>query len=112
VRYREPQATLQAGPHAAPTIHAVITGMDTTAALGVSADGVIALCKTLVATGHHPSTRLDAYRRDMLCLRVRSIREAAGLRVGGRGVGFERDRGCAAAPPIRKSGRAGRRAAP
>ena len=69
-------------------------------ALGISAGGVIGLCRGLLAAGHDPSTPLDAYRGEMLCLRVRSIGEAARLRLGSHGVGFERDPECGAAPPM------------
>jgi hypothetical protein len=40
-----------------------------------------------------------------LAVRVRSIGEAAGLRLGSHGVGFERPCGRGAAPPVRQSRR-------
>jgi hypothetical protein len=39
------------------------------------------LCRALVEAGYDPTTPLEAYRGDMLCLRVRSIGEAADLRI-------------------------------
>ena len=35
------------------------------------------MCRELVAAGYDPATPLEAYRGDMLCLRVRSIGEGA-----------------------------------
>jgi hypothetical protein len=55
-----------------------------------SSSPVIELCRRLVAAGHDPSTPLEAYRGDTLCLHVRSIGEAAELRVNGHGVGFRK----------------------
>jgi hypothetical protein len=49
---------------------------------------VLALCRKLIALGHDPSTPLDAWRGDVLCLRIRSIGEAARLSIRGDGVGF------------------------
>ena len=42
---------------------------------------VLALCRKLVAAGHDPATPLEAYRGEVLCLRVRSIGEGAKLTV-------------------------------
>jgi hypothetical protein len=53
-------------------------------ALGVtvrSPSPVLALCRKLIEAGYDPGTPLEAYRGDTLCLRVRSIGEAAGLRM-------------------------------
>ena len=51
---------------------------------------VLALCRKLVESStYSPSTPLDAYRGDTLCLKVRSIGEAAKLEISGnKGVGF------------------------
>jgi hypothetical protein len=51
-------------------------------------------------SGYSPSGPLEAWRNGVLCLRVRSIGEAAGLRVAAHGVGFERIPECTAASPI------------
>lgn len=42
---------------------------------------VLALCRALIKAGHDPDTPLEAYRGDVLCLRVRSIGEGAKLTV-------------------------------
>lgn len=65
-------------------IQATLVGGDICSAEGITARGsspMLALCRTLVAAGYNPTTTLEAYRGDVLCLRVRSIAEAAGLRV-------------------------------
>jgi hypothetical protein len=49
---------------------------------------VLDLCRELVAAGHNPQTPLEAYRGETLCLTVRSIGEAAGLEINGKGTGF------------------------
>jgi hypothetical protein len=59
-------------------------GMFECSALGVTARGaapVIKLCKKLVAAGIGPASPMHVYRGQVLCLHVRSIGEAAGLRV-------------------------------
>jgi len=59
-------------------------------ALGITVTGttpVLALCRKLALT-HPSSIPLNAYRGDTLCLRVRSIGEAARLEVNGEGCGF------------------------
>jgi hypothetical protein len=57
-------------------------------ALGITVQSpspVLALCRQLVASSTYgSSTPLDAYRGDMLCLRVRSIGEAAKLGINGQ----------------------------
>jgi hypothetical protein len=42
----------------------------------------------LVDAGHDPSRPLEAWRNGVLCLGVRSIGEAAGLRVNNKGTAF------------------------
>jgi hypothetical protein len=79
----QPQAGLQPIP-------ASLSGDDHAEALGIEANGVITLCRAMIAAGHNPAAPLDAYRSDVLCLHVRSIGEATALRVGR--VGFVRDR--------------------
>jgi len=49
---------------------------------------LLALCRKLVDAGFDPSTALEAYRGDTLCLNVRSIGEAARLEINGKGNGF------------------------
>jgi hypothetical protein len=85
-------------------LRAEITGSDECGALGITVTGstpVLALCRLLVGAGHDPATPLEAWRGDVLCLRVRSIGEAAGLEINGHGSGFKRLRGGGAAPSIR-----------
>jgi hypothetical protein len=61
---------------------------------------VLVICRVLVAAGCDPATPLEAYRGDMLCLRVRSIGEGANLEINGDGVGFRQRRKPDAASPI------------
>jgi hypothetical protein len=77
------------------TIRAELTGDTLATACGLVVCGsspVIDLCRRLVAAGHAPSSSLEAYRGDTLCLHVRSIGEAAGLQVHGHGIGFRKRR--------------------
>jgi len=72
-------------------IRADLIGSDTCIALGLainSSSPVLALCRALVESGHDTAIALDAYRGDVLCLRVRSIGDAAALEVNARGTGF------------------------
>jgi hypothetical protein len=67
---------------------------------------VLAMCRQLLATGIDPDTALGVYRRGVLALKVRSIREGARLTVKTAGNGtpiFTLVDGCkgAAAPPVR-----------
>jgi hypothetical protein len=91
----------------ATPIRAEITGSDACTALGTAVHGtapVLKLCELLVAAGHDPAARLEAYRGDTLCLKVRTIGEGARLRVAPHGVGFECLPACTAAPPMRQTG--------
>jgi hypothetical protein len=84
-------------------IRAELTGSDGCSALGLtinSSSPVLALCRALIEAGHDPATPLEAYRGDVLCLRVRSIGEAAALEINGEGTGFRRRRQPDAASPI------------
>ena len=68
----------------AAMIRAELIGGDTCSALGMTAKSgapVLVLCRKLVEAGHDPSMPLEAYRGKTLCLRVRSIGEAAKLRM-------------------------------
>jgi hypothetical protein len=73
-------------------IHAELSSDSFCTALGitVSAGGpALALCRKLTEVSTYASsTPLDAYRGDTLCLRVRSIGEAAQLEINGEGTGF------------------------
>ena len=86
-------------------IRAELIGSDTATALGNKVRAyapVLALCRKLVAAGHDPATPLAAYRGNVLCLRVRSIGEAAALDVKSEGIGFKPYRGPRAASPMRQ----------
>ena len=80
-------------------IRSELIGSNRCAALGITMSGrapVLALCRQLIADGYDPGLPLEVWRGPVLCLRVRSIGEAAKLRVATHGDGFERLRGCAA----------------
>jgi hypothetical protein len=65
-------------------IRATLVGSDRCAADGISARGyapVLDLCRELVAAGFNPASALEAWRGEILCLRVRSIGESARLAV-------------------------------
>lgn len=47
------------------------------------AESLPTLCRALIDAGHDPASRLEAHRGAMLCIRVRSIGEAAGVEVDG-----------------------------
>jgi hypothetical protein len=67
-------------------IHAELTGTDSCSALGITVSAgapVLALCRKLIKDGYDPSMPLEAWRGSTLCLRVRSIGEAAKLDVDG-----------------------------
>ena len=84
-------------------IHAKLAWGDHATACGIGARGsapVLKLCRLLVDAGHDPGLPLEAWRNGVLCLRVQSIGEAAGLRVAAHGVGFERIPECTAASSI------------
>jgi hypothetical protein len=92
--------------HNTQVIRAELVGSETCKAAGISAHGsapVLALCRRLVAAGHDPETPLEPWRGDVLALRVRSIGEAARLRVATHSVGFERDPECTGSPYVRKN---------
>jgi hypothetical protein len=66
------------------TIRAEIIGIYRCAALGIEAHAaapVLALCRMLVEAGHDPRRPLEAYRGDVLCLRIRSIGVGARLTI-------------------------------
>jgi len=95
-------------PNQTQALRAELTGSDTCAAAGITAKGstpVLALCRELLAAGVNPDQALEVYRGAMLALRIRSIRETAGLEINGEGNGFRAWRTPAPAPPMRQNGR-------
>jgi hypothetical protein len=93
----------KAKPHAQP-IRCELAWSDTATARGIVARGyapVLNLCRQLVDAGHDPLLPLDAWRGGTLCLHVRSIGEAAGLRVNTSGTGFALVGEPTAAPSMR-----------
>src|SRR5262245_59321999 len=65
-------------------IRAELIDSDRCSALGMterSSAPVLALCRRLVEAGHDSATPLEAWRGDVLCLRIRSIGEAAQLTI-------------------------------
>lgn len=96
---RPPRQAASAGV----VIRAEIVG-DTCTAAGLTVQAsapVLALCRVLIARGHDPTAPLEAWRGDVLSLRVRSIGEGAKLRTATHGIGFERLEDCTGAPPVR-----------
>ena len=89
-------------------IHATLAGSHTARALGLVVHGpspVLLLCRQLVELGQNPDRPLDAWRGKTLCLSIRSIGEAAQLKVNNRGTGFVKAaRGVRAGPPVRFGG--------
>jgi hypothetical protein len=84
-------------------IVAKLSDSDTAAALGLTAQSsspVLALCRKLVESGHDPDRPLHAYWGDALCLRVRSIGEAARLEINAKGTGFVARHAVRTASPI------------
>src|SRR5262245_43967089 len=53
-------------------IVAELIGDDTCTALGITARTPTGLCRKLLDAGHDPATPLEAWRGDVLCLRLRS----------------------------------------
>jgi len=84
-------------------IRAELIGSDRCSAAGLTASGhapVLALARLLIDAGHNPVTPLEVWRGDRVCLHVRSIGEAARLRVASHGVGFEVVSERTAGPPV------------
>jgi hypothetical protein len=93
-------------------IRAELIGDSTAIGAGVTARGrapVLALCRLLIEAGHDPDLPLEAYRGDVLCLRVHSIGVAARFTVdeshGCRFVRFRREgqQTPELAPPMRQT---------
>jgi hypothetical protein len=90
-------------------IRAELTGDSDCAALRMTVTAavpVLALCRKLIEAGHDPALPLEAWRGDVLCLRVRSIGEAADMEIRGDGIGFRPARGLGTALPVRLQKRA------
>jgi hypothetical protein len=71
-------------------IRATLVGSNRCAAEGLSARGyapVLELCRKLVAAGFNTACPLEAWRGELLCLRVRSIGEGARLTIEDDGHG-------------------------
>jgi len=84
-------------------IRAELIRRDTCTALGIAVTTntpVLELCRKLITAGHNPATRLEAYRGDVLSLRIRSIGEAAQLEIDGKGCGFKHRAAVGTASPI------------
>ena len=93
-------------------LRAELTKSDIATAEGITVKAespVLGLCRKLIAAGYDPATPLNVYRGKTLALRIRSIGEAAGLRVAsdlsGRPI-FKRDRAMAGAPSMRSAAEA------
>jgi hypothetical protein len=88
-------------------IRAELTKSDIATAEGITVKAespVLALCRKLIDVGYDPSTPLEAYRNGTLALRVKSIGQAAGLRVTADKTGcpiFKREEITAGALPMR-----------
>ena len=68
----------------AKAIKAEIYKLNQAEAEGIVAVGkapVLNLCRKLIAAGHDPGSRLEAYRGSTLCLHVRRLDEGAALAV-------------------------------
>jgi hypothetical protein len=72
---------------------------------------VLAMCRELISAGYDSTRVLEAYRGDMLCVRVRSIGEGAKLTVKDNRFGTptlhrwrEGPLGAATAPPVEDAG--------
>jgi hypothetical protein len=81
-----------------------LTGADTATACGLTVRGntpVLSLCRKLIDAGHDPDIPLQAFRGDTLCLKLRSIGEAARLRINSKGTGFIVATNVRTAPPMR-----------
>ena len=106
-----PAAADNSAHHLIP-IRADLIGSNQASAIGIVASGhapVLALCRRLIAAGHHPSAPLEAYRGSTLCLRVRSIGEGGRLTVEESNIGRprfvrHRRRMSGAAPPVEPNG--------
>ena len=95
--------TLDSRGETRKAIHAQLAKDDHATACGIvtrSSSPVLRLCRLLVDAGHDPGLPLEAWRNGVLCLRVRSIGEAAGLEINAHGTGFRQLREGGGASPI------------
>jgi hypothetical protein len=95
------------GPAPIP-LRAELIGSNTATALGITVTAcgpVLALCRKLIAAGHDAATPLEAFRGDVLCLRVGSIGEAARLEIHPKGTHFIPHRAGRTASPMRQTRR-------
>jgi len=87
------------------TIRAELAGASICIARGIAVEAnapVLELCRKLLAAGIDPGSRLDVYRGNVLCLRVRAIGEGARLEIDGHGAGFRPVGGGGTASPVRQ----------
>jgi hypothetical protein len=95
-------------------IRVTLIGFDRCEAAGISVRGyapVLDLCRELVAAGFDPACPLEAWRGQILCMRVRSIGQGARLTVADDRHGTprlrrrqERSQRYAAGSPVRQPG--------
>jgi hypothetical protein len=91
-------------PRPITAIRAELYRSDVCAAAGLVSRGttpILNLCRRLVAAGHDPATPLEAWRGDVLALRVRAIGEGAALEINSPGTEFVAFRELRAASPVR-----------
>jgi hypothetical protein len=72
-------------------VRATLVGGDHAVAEGISVTSpspVLDLCRKLVERGYDPALPLNAVRGQTVCLKIRSIGEAAKLAVRPNGIGF------------------------
>ena len=89
-------------------VRAELIGSSTACACGITGRGnapVLDLIRKLLASGHDPDQPLEAFRDSTLCLTIRSIGQAAELRVNPKGTDFVKGRsGVPTASPMRSNG--------
>src|SRR5262249_18348193 len=93
---RHPTQRGQASRRCPGAIRAELSDSHSATALRITAKSdapVLALCRKLVDAGHDPSTALEAFRGDVLCLRIKSIGQGARLRIGTNGSGNAKTHG-------------------
>jgi hypothetical protein len=94
----------------APILRGQLIRSNRATALNITVTGyspMLELSRRLIGAGVDPATPFYAYRGDILCIAVRSIGEAARLRVATHGVGFEPLPECTRGPPVRPKRPAG-----
>jgi hypothetical protein len=99
------RGVFKASKAAAGAIAAELIGSNTIVCAGqttISPTPILDLCRELIAEGFDAKASLVAYRDGKLAITIRSIGEAAELRIRGNGLGFEK-LSCPTAPPIRKN---------